>query len=298
MRARNCTLLGILLGVFAAPAMAQGLGFGLNVQDVTGRAGPSSGVVGIVAGAPVAAYSFRKVVPTYNGPAVEIRRGNTDWAVMDVGFLPNGDFDTATAVAYCAAVGGTRCEVTKWYGQTPGSQPMVSELGYVPMFVPSCTPSGKPCMRSEGLYQQLVNTGITWAGIPGAWNVVGVRLSGTAACWLASKSHNLLSIEPTLNTWSMGDQVSNTLFMPGPVEGVWHVGMAWLSGGQGFGRVDTTEYGPTGMTGYAGAGPVRALQVSTGAVCDETEQFVWDGYVPTLAERIALGANQKSYWGF
>jgi hypothetical protein len=61
-----------------------------------------------------AAYSLRKLRAAYSGSAVRIRR-SSDNAESDIGFLVNGNFNSAAAVAFCGAGNGF---VTTWYDQS------------------------------------------------------------------------------------------------------------------------------------------------------------------------------------
>lgn len=80
--------------------------------------GPSGGsFVGPLDGlpAPLAAYSFRRLLSAYiANKAVNIRR-SSDNAAQDFGFLASGSFDAASAAAFIGAGSGF---ITKWYDQS------------------------------------------------------------------------------------------------------------------------------------------------------------------------------------
>jgi hypothetical protein len=61
-----------------------------------------------------AAYSLRKLRTAYTGNALRIRR-SSDNTESDIGFLSNGNFNSAAAVAFCGAGDGF---VTIWYDQS------------------------------------------------------------------------------------------------------------------------------------------------------------------------------------
>jgi hypothetical protein len=67
--------------------------------------------LGIAAPAPLAAYSLRKVVPSYAGAAIRVRR-SSDNAELDIGFRRNGLFDAGAAsifqVISAASASGSR----------------------------------------------------------------------------------------------------------------------------------------------------------------------------------------------
>jgi hypothetical protein len=67
---------------------------------------------------PVAAYSLRKVVDTYAGPAINVRRSSDD-TTQDIGFLPSGDLDI---VALQSFIGVNNGFISIWYDQCPSPQ--------------------------------------------------------------------------------------------------------------------------------------------------------------------------------
>jgi hypothetical protein len=65
-----------------------------------------------------AAYSLRLLRTAYSGSAIRIRRSG-DNSETDIGFLSNGDFNAASATAFCIAGGGTQNGfVVTWYDQS------------------------------------------------------------------------------------------------------------------------------------------------------------------------------------
>ena len=64
------------------------------------------GILDLYPGASVA-YSLRKLRADYTGAAIRIRRSG-DNSETDIGFLPNGEFDVASAQAFCIAGGGSQ----------------------------------------------------------------------------------------------------------------------------------------------------------------------------------------------
>jgi hypothetical protein len=61
-----------------------------------------------------AAYSLRKLRVLYTGDAIIVRRAS-DNATQSIGFLANGELDTASLESFCA---GTDGFVTTWYDQS------------------------------------------------------------------------------------------------------------------------------------------------------------------------------------
>jgi hypothetical protein len=61
-----------------------------------------------------AAYSLRKLRLLYSGSAIKVRR-DSDQALQDIGFLANGELDTASLESFCS---GTDGFVHTWYDQS------------------------------------------------------------------------------------------------------------------------------------------------------------------------------------
>jgi hypothetical protein len=104
------------------------IGIGIGVE-VTKFAGQYIGVLDLYPNAS-AAYSLRKLRSAYAGSAVRIRRSG-DNSETDIGFLSNGDFNAASATAFCVAGGGTQNGfIVTWYDQsgngTNASQPVAA----------------------------------------------------------------------------------------------------------------------------------------------------------------------------
>ena len=64
-----------------------------------------------------AAFSLRKLLSTYTGSAIEVRRDSDD-TTQDIGFTANGDLDTAALAAFCGSSDGF---VQTWYDQSGNS---------------------------------------------------------------------------------------------------------------------------------------------------------------------------------
>ncbi|MBV9404113.1 MAG: Ig-like domain repeat protein, partial [Acidobacteriaceae bacterium] len=64
--------------------------------------------------APYAAYSVRRLLNSYNGPAVNVRR-DSDGNMQDIGFTTTGDLDSNSLVSFC---GSGNCYVDVFYDQS------------------------------------------------------------------------------------------------------------------------------------------------------------------------------------
>jgi len=124
------------------------LGIGIGIPF--GRRGGFTGVLDLYPNAAMA-YSLRKLRAAYSGSAVRIRR-SSDNAETDIGFLANGDFDSAAGVSFCGAGNGF---ITTWYDQSgngtnavnavAASQPQIVASGVV------ITENTKPAIKSAPL---------------------------------------------------------------------------------------------------------------------------------------------------
>jgi hypothetical protein len=152
------------------------LGIGIGIPF--GRRGGFTGLLDLYPNAAMA-YSLRKLRKAYSGSAVRIRR-SSDNAESDIGFLANGDFDLAAAVAFCGVGNGF---ITTWYDQstaavdatetTAANQPQIIASGVI------LTKNGKPAMVFDGVNDQL-SALVGTVGTSTFFNVVGFNSLQTA----------------------------------------------------------------------------------------------------------------------
>ena len=299
MRAAGLTAAAVLL-LAASPAVARmhagpsQLHAGHRLQ---GTIAPLDG--GGSFGGVAAAYSFRKLKSTYTGPAMRIQRfpDTTTLQVGFVGFVPGlgSPFDTAAATAFCTAGGVTGCIVETWYDQSGNGRDAIRSGG-VPSLVLNCL-GGQPCARSTDNPQYMVTAASAFAAKLGL-SVVAQRASGAGYCSPVNKNASYLQSNATANTWLLTDTGSSTSFTFPATDATWHAIVGNVDGASSVARVDRTETTGT-VTGTAGSGPIVVAQGAFAATseCNLVEAIVWDNYALTPAERIALTANQKSFWG-
>lgn len=137
--------------------MSLGLGLGMSsFRRLFGGLGYTP--LSDVGGTPTAAYSVRKVVKDYSGPAIRVRESSGD-AETDIGFVGQ-NLDEAALLAHCGANDGF---VTKWYDQsgsgydavqaTAGSQPQIVRAGSI------IKENGLPALDFDGSDDSLATTG-------------------------------------------------------------------------------------------------------------------------------------------
>lgn len=101
--------------------MKIGIGIGVGFSKAAGLGATYISPLDLVAQSASVAIGFRKLRGAYTGNTVRIRRSG-DNAESDFGFLANGDFNVASAQAFCIAGGGAMDGfVVTWYDQSPAA---------------------------------------------------------------------------------------------------------------------------------------------------------------------------------
>lgn len=248
---------------------------------------------------PAAAFSTRRLLSSYTGPAMRVRRGS-DWAEVDVGFDAAGDLDTATMLAHVGANDGF---VVTWYDQsgnernvtqiTAANQPRVVNAGIVE------TMGGKPTIKQTSSLTILVGPHATITGVTAA----------TVVCTFAQESSRAapFRISSTTNNphAPMTGGTCYETFM-GPVQTQYdffgsatsptvytarHTGTArevFKNGSQVGGSVTTPIANPTNFTIPTNATPISPLTIS---------ELVLMLSALSTADRTAIETNQITYFG-
>ena len=107
--------------------------------------------------APFRAHSLRRLLSSYTGPAIRVRR-SADGTESDIGFTAQGDLDTSALLTFA---GSGSAFVSTWYDQspsgrhfsqpTPGSQPRIVNAGALDAV------SGYPAVVFDGTDDSLVS---------------------------------------------------------------------------------------------------------------------------------------------
>jgi hypothetical protein len=243
--------------------------------------------------APMVAFGFRKLLSSYNGPGVNLRRAS-DNATLDInylGFVPGigAPLDIAAANTFCAA---TTCFIPWIFNQgTAGDISAQFSAGSQPQFVANCQ-NNSPCMRFINGGQLATPTALTWVATS-TISVVAKRTSGTGQCFLMRKG-DTIGIDTAPGTWFLYD-FTNYVPKTGITENTWHTAMASIAGAASVFRIDASETAAT-YPGFAGLAQAYWHGVAATS-CDWAEGIIWDGTAFSPAERAVLHANQKSFWG-
>jgi|GEM_PF-2043306 len=117
---------------------------------------------------PVLAYGLRKIVSSYNGYALKIRR-SSDGNTQDIGFDSLGNLDTAALKSWVLT---SSAYIDTWYDQsgngknmtqiTPGNQPMIVSNGTLQ------TINNLPTVYFDGSNDYMANTGLGGSLITGS----------------------------------------------------------------------------------------------------------------------------------
>jgi len=308
MRLLSAVVVAVCATAAAAVMVAGVLMALLSVADARVKAGPNvvsahhrlrtpPGALdgGIVSAPAAAGYSFRLLRQAYlgTGAAVRLRRAS-DNAESDIGFSGNGDFDTASATAFCNA---TSCFVKTWYDQSGNARHATqATAANQPALVFNCIAT-LPCARATSP-QVLVTANLTWASVITSMSVVANRSVGTTQqCEWTKRSGTNSVTANTANTWYVSDLTTNTIVLAA-TDAAWHAAVGLVNGAGSLIRVDGAESATAGITGTSTVRELALAAAAVGATCLQTEAILWDGYALTATERANLTANQRAYWGF
>jgi len=246
---------------------------------------------------PSGAYSFRKLKSTYSGPAIRIRRAsdNLETDINFLGYVPGlgSPWDEAAAAAHCAA---TTCTVVTWYDQSGNARHLTQATpANQPALVFGCQ-NFLACLRTTATTQALVSAASMTPSATLTLNVVAHRTGTGVACGVIRAAANLnrIVIGPGAGSWTTVG--TGSIVNSSAPDGVWHSGIGTMNGAASVLSVDGTEVTGTN-TGSVAAG-AYSIAGGTGVTCSEVEAVIWDPYVLSPAERAALTANQRSFWGF
>jgi hypothetical protein len=288
MRILAAVLLGAAAVAAAAPASARMHAPYRGHRILPANAAPLDGFT-----TPSGAYSFRKLTSAYAGPAIRLRRAS-DNLELDINFLGCTGFtgcpwDSAAALAHCAA---TTCFIRTWYAQAGTLDLVQTTPASQPSLIFNCN-GALPCIQTTaGTFLASAATP-TPSGVVSI-SAVGNRSAGTGLCAFRQNGNaNRVSATPAVaNQWQLAGTGS---LAPTANDNVWHAVQGVINGAASVISIDGTETTGT-VTGTVTAAAVQVTG-SASTTCNFAEYVYWDPYQLTPAERTALRANQKSYWG-
>jgi hypothetical protein len=237
---------------------------------------------------------LRRLKSTYAGPAIKLRR-TSDSATQDINFLGFTGFtgaplDTVAAANFCNA---TTCFLATWYDQSGNARHLTqASAAAQPAYIAACKGS-LPCARTTDVSQNMAYSSVSPTS-PLSVSAVGQHAVRPGGCtYEAVNFSNILGQNATLDI--------TVLQATGAVNAVaaafqWHTHLGVMNGAASVVNIDGTETAGT-VALIAGSGPLYFSPGAAGATCNEAELIWWDAYALSAAERAALSANQKSYWG-
>jgi len=306
---RVCAFTAIGAAVVAATSYTLGL-LGINPASISATIAQ--------------AYGLRKVLTTYSGYAIKVRR-SSDNTEQDIGFS-GADLDTAALLSFCGAGSGY---ISKWYDQSGSSKDLVqATTGSQPKIVNSgslITNNGRPAVLFDGTDDYLERTTAELYS-SGAATVCGVA-SGTSnantqecifgeggtgsnnaryfinKCANAKFGHNVVDDTGSVVTQDISDTADAATF--GSTCTQW----TWLDSG----TLVTRYRGGTGLlnnslaTTYSRSGKTLTLNRQTmGALhrlaltnyaAFQPSEFVIINAAANSTDRQFIEANQKAYFG-
>jgi hypothetical protein len=219
------------------------------------------------------AYSVRLLRQAYSGAALRVRR-SSDNTETDIGFLDNGDLNTAGLTAFCGAGNGF---VTTWYDQTTnGKNAVQASTTAQPQIVSSgslITEGGKAALQYDGTNDGML-TGITALTVGtnvSVFHVAKTSDAGGVLYWGNNNSRWVWVIQSGSSSTSLSDRFSAvpTIFKNGASQtlstrGAWHTafgdGVRHLSSLFGQITVDPwLDFGFGGYTGFEWSGTVQEI---------------------------------------
>lgn len=264
---------------------------------------------------PFRAYSLRRLLTSYTGPAIRVRR-TTDSAEQDINFTAMGVLDTS-ALASFADTGSAY--VTTWYDQsgnerhltqtTTAAQPRIVNSGVVD------TSGGLPSVVFDGTDDHLKSSEVGLFAA-GAASMAAVMSGSSAAAAVFVSEHQaggngyyrlLRSSSANWNVQATNDAgtsmwastVSGSNVFDGNRHQLFYVDASsaistWKDGTQAHNAIAATRTGSTVPTIFS----VGATGGTTpgGFVTGRLQEAVF--WTSSLAgSRTAISADQKSYWG-
>ena len=215
--------------------------------------------------------SVRRLTSSYSGPLMQIVRAS-DSAVLDIGYLSNGDLDTASIATF---IGSSSGQVMTWYDQS-GNGNHVTQHGNggptIYAFGSGITQSGKPALAWSGQYLTTVNQQSTLPAGSSPVTVSAVAmLQNSITSLQAYFSYGYWNTNTTITLCSEPNQY------------------LWVSGGNN--AIYQTSYSPTAyvqtgtFTSNLITGYINGVEVGTSTAALNT----------TSPSRIIIGGTADSY---
>ena len=248
------------------------------------------------------AYSLRKLRTAYSGSCLRVRR-SSDSTEQDIGFASSGLIDTASLLSFCGAGDGF---VKTWYDQVGSANGTQSTDALQPRIVASgvaVTYSGKVAITNQtansdiGLAYPIVTQNVPCDffgvfGIPTAQTAVAVigSVSASAAAGYSQSGNGSTTLATSFTSLAIRKNGESQSFSTrGDLYTILHTNGLIQCGLSGtFSNV--ADWTTTNRRFLA-----NNLGTTFSPVCHYAEFILWK--TDQSANRAAIDANQKTYWG-
>lgn len=283
---RLAALLLPLALLTGAPAAAD---VGMLMGGVANRRMPIDALT-----APTACYSWRRLRTAYTAnKAVNVVRAS-DSATTDIGFLADGQPDTATLTTFLNATTG---KVVTWYDQCGARDMTQGTDASRPVVTLSCN-NGYACASATSALT-LVTANFTPASGIATLAAVGARSVGNGTCNYLRENgaNNRLTHTSAAATWTVTGGTSGTAVRSATGLG-FNAGVAYISGdANSLVHVNGVDGSTASVVGNTTAGPIAILGVAS-TTCLFAEAIVWDAADIGFASRFYLTNGQRIWGGF
>lgn len=267
---------------------------------------------------PHRAHSFRRLLASYTGPAIKVRR-STDNVEYDIGFTLGGDLDEADLLA---KIGSASAYMVTWYDQsgngrhltqaTAAAQPRIVNAGVVEVR------GSKPACRLDGTDDYMTSTSVGLAaGTATIATVLEGAVNNMASSVVLAESTStsgngyLRFIRTSSANWNVQATSSTTSWWASTITGS---NLFDLSRHQAFyseasSVINTWKDGTVVHSAVAaprtGGGVMTPDRFALGAGVGTSVGGFFNGWYQEVigwasdmtASRAAISAEQKAYWG-
>lgn len=246
---------------------------------------------------PNGAYSFRKLLTAYAGPAMRLRRASDNLEV-NINFLGavggSAPWDVAVATAHCAA---TTCWLRTWYDQSGLGRDIGNATAATQLQLNFACADGKPCFQTTAVASQSAFTAGTYTPVtPLSMSTVSNRATyggGNSEClWFKANATNRMST--FAGPWYLAAAAALAA-SPQPADAAWHTQQGVINDAASMINIDGTETAGTVAVNTGIGSYLVGSNTATTTTCQWAEVIYWSGYALTPAQRSFLTSNQRAY---
>ena len=257
---------------------------------------------------PFTAYSLRRVITSYSGSAIRVRR-SSDNVEQDIGFTSSGELAVSTLLSFVGA--GNDGFVTRWYDQgaggndisqaTPSDQPRIVIAGVL-----ETMDNGKPAVdfaASDHLFASPTNAFSTSASLTS----LGIAEYNTGDAWQVPHRHWQAGAQRIHLSFKNNTTNGVTLFDSGTLAGTGGTvpqgqtaAIGYVIGTSGsFVSVDGTKTAITNLTASLPSASGNAFELgyrSSNYFIGKQSELLFYTNVLSSSDYKAIEDNQEAYW--